>query len=109
MTAVWLLGGELVHLTRQVIGSSRIHVPCRIHGVGRSVPVLVARHSSGRLLIITLAIVSNAEEVLLEASMTTGGDVTLKTAKLTSLLSAAAGAAGTRATPASDGRRRGVG
>ena len=105
MTTIWLLGGELAHLTRQVIGSSRVHVPRRINGVGRSVPVLVTRHCSGSLLVIALVIVANAEEVLLEASMTAGGDMALKATQLASLLSAAAGATGARATTARDGRR----
>jgi hypothetical protein len=40
--------------------------------------VLVTRHGSGSLLVIALAVVANAEEVLLEASMTAGGDMTVK-------------------------------
>ena len=28
MTAIWLLGGELAHLARQVMSSARINVPC---------------------------------------------------------------------------------
>jgi hypothetical protein len=70
MTTIWLLGGELAHLTRQVIGSSRVHVPWQINGVGRGVPAFLTRHNSGSLLVIAFSIIANADKVLLEASMT---------------------------------------
>jgi hypothetical protein len=69
--------------------------------------VLVTRHCSSSLLVIALAIVANAEEILLEASMTAGGDMALKATQLARLLSATAGAAGARATTARDGGRGG--
>jgi hypothetical protein len=69
MTTIWLLGGELAHLTHQVIGSSHVHGSWRINGVGRGVPVFMTRHGSGSLLVIAFSIIANVEEVLLEASM----------------------------------------
>jgi hypothetical protein len=69
MTTIWLLGGELAHLTRQVIGSSRVRVPRRINGVGWGVPEFLTHHGSSSLLVVAFPIVANAKEVLLEASM----------------------------------------
>lgn len=67
--------------------------------------MLLTRHSSSSLLVVALAIVADAEEVLLEASVTARGDVVVKTTQLARLLSTARGAACTRATPARDWRR----
>ena len=69
-------------------------------------PVLVTRHCSGSLLVIALAIVADAEEVPLEASMTAGGDVALKATQLARLMSAAAGAAGAEGVGATTARDR---
>jgi len=60
----------------------------------------------GSLLLVAFAIVADAEEVLLEAAMTAGGDVTWNIAQLTGELNTTRGAAGTPTTP---GRRHGSG
>jgi hypothetical protein len=65
--------------------------------------MLVTRHDSGSLIVIALASIANAEEVLLEASMTAGCDMALEATQLARLLGAAAGTAGVRATIAHDG------
>lgn len=76
MSMVRLLCRELAHLTRQVIGTSRIHVPRCINWIGRSMPLLMTLQ--GSLLLIILAIVPDPQEILLEATMTSGGKVTIK-------------------------------
>ena len=58
MTAIWLLDRELAHLAGEVVGSSRVHIPRRINGVGRSAAVIMTRHRGGSLLIIPFAIVA---------------------------------------------------
>jgi hypothetical protein len=69
--------------------------------------MFMTHHGSGSLVVIAFAIIANAEEVLLEASMIECSDMALKATQLACLLGAAAGAAGTRATTAHDGGRSG--
>ena len=95
MTAIWFLGGKLGHLVGEVVRGPRVHIPRRIDGVGRGAPMIMTRHRSS-LFFIPLAIITQAEEILLVASMAPGGDVTLKATQLASLLSTTARTAGDR-------------
>jgi hypothetical protein len=67
--------------------------------------MLVARHRCSSLLIIALAVVANPEEILLEASMTAGGNMPLKPTQLTRLLCPTRWAAGSRTIAPRGGRR----
>ena len=108
MTAIRLMSGELSHLVGEVVHGSRVHIPCRINGVGRSVPMVMTCHCSS-LFFIPFAIIAQAEEILLVALMTLGGDVALNATQLTGLLSTTTGTTSHRPGSASDGRRGGAG
>src|SRR4051812_28060558 len=104
MTAIRLLSGKLSHLVCEMVRGSRVHVPCRINGVRRSAPMVMARHHSS-LFLIPFAIIAQAEKIFLGALMTARGDVTLKATQLIGQLSAAAGTASHRPGTTSDGGR----
>ena len=85
MTTIWLLSRELAHLVGEVVSSSGVHIPCWINGVGRSATMIMRRHGSGSLLVVSFAIVAKAQKILLVATMTTGGNVALKATQLVGL------------------------
>ena len=86
MPAVRLLRRELAHLIGEVSGSSSVHGPCGINGVGRRVAHVGFLSRNSSLLLIAHAIVADAHEVLLEATVTAGGYVAINTTQLAGLL-----------------------
>jgi hypothetical protein len=60
------LDGEKPSTPRRI----SVRIPRQINGVGRGVSVFLTHHGSSNLLVVAFSIVANAEEVLLEASMT---------------------------------------
>ena len=67
--------------------------------------MIMTRHRGGSLLVVPLAIVTEAQKVLLVATMTARCNVALQTTQLTSLRGTAGGAASNRPVATRDGWR----